>query len=205
MIMATHWQLSNKESENMKLHIGGTEQKDGWSILNIQPGEIVDFVGDVCDMSQFADDSVNEIYACHVLEHLSYAGPLQKALRECQRVLKPGGVFRFSVPDLDVLFELFRRPGLPLPLRHHLMRIIYGGQTDSFDFHYVGWTWEFAVIWLHDAGFRTANRVESFGLFNDCSEIQIEGQRISLNVVATTAAETDTEPDESSAPLALAD
>ena len=31
----------------MKLHIGGKETKEGWSILNIQKNEGVDFVGDI--------------------------------------------------------------------------------------------------------------------------------------------------------------
>ena len=31
----------------MKLHIGGKEKKEGWSILNIQKNDNVDFVGDM--------------------------------------------------------------------------------------------------------------------------------------------------------------
>ena len=31
----------------MKLHIGGKEIKEGWSILNIQNKKGVDFVGDI--------------------------------------------------------------------------------------------------------------------------------------------------------------
>ena len=50
----------------MKLHIGGKEKKEGWSILNIQKNKDVDFVGDISDLSQFNDNSINEIYASHV-------------------------------------------------------------------------------------------------------------------------------------------
>jgi hypothetical protein len=34
----------------MNLHIGGKEKKDGRKILNIQPGEHVDYVGDISNL-----------------------------------------------------------------------------------------------------------------------------------------------------------
>ena len=46
----------------MKLHIGGKEKKEGWSILNIQKNEGVDYVGDISDLSQFKDNSIKEIF-----------------------------------------------------------------------------------------------------------------------------------------------
>ena len=53
--------------------IGGKEKKQGWSILNIQKKDVekVDFVGDITDLSQFDDNSVEEIYASHVIEHVN--------------------------------------------------------------------------------------------------------------------------------------
>ena len=54
----------------MKLHIGGEAQKDGWKILNIQPKEGVDYIGSITDLSQFENESVDEVYASHVFEHV---------------------------------------------------------------------------------------------------------------------------------------
>ena len=45
----------------MKLHIGGEQVKEGWKILNIQKKEGVDFIGDITDLSQFQDNSIDEI------------------------------------------------------------------------------------------------------------------------------------------------
>ena len=45
----------------MKLHIGGEEKKEGWKILNIQKKDNVDFIGDITDLSQFEDNSIDEI------------------------------------------------------------------------------------------------------------------------------------------------
>ena len=60
----------------MKLHIGGEEAKEGWKILNIQKKDGVDFIGDISDLSQFKDNSIEEIYASHVFEHV-----IQKKLK----------------------------------------------------------------------------------------------------------------------------
>ena len=45
----------------MKLHIGGEKTKEGWKILNIQQKEGVDFIGDISNLGQFEDNSINEI------------------------------------------------------------------------------------------------------------------------------------------------
>jgi predicted SAM-dependent methyltransferase len=41
------------------------------------------------------------VYASHVLEHLSRQD-IEKALTETRRILKPGGIFRLVVPDLEL-------------------------------------------------------------------------------------------------------
>jgi len=48
----------------------------------------------------FHDATVDAVYHSHVLEHLPPATAAQ-LLRECHRVLRPGGVLRVGVPDLE--------------------------------------------------------------------------------------------------------
>jgi SAM-dependent methyltransferase len=55
--------------------------------------------GDILKGLPVAPDSVDGLYASHVLEHLSLAD-MRAALRNSFAVLKPGGVFRLIVPDL---------------------------------------------------------------------------------------------------------
>lgn len=58
-------------------------------------------------LPMYATDSIEVIRASHVLEHL----PLESAhllLAECFRVLRPGGVLRIAVPDLDIMVAKFR-------------------------------------------------------------------------------------------------
>ena len=168
----------------LRLHIGGETAKDGWKILNIQPGEYVDFVADCTDLSQFAAGSVAEIYASHVLEHLGYLDELPQALKECNRVLADGGALAVSVPDLEALCRLFLHPKLDMTARFHVMRIMFGGQTDPHDLHKVGLTEEFLRDYLQVAGFRDIARVDNLGLFDDTSELRLGGVPISLNMRA---------------------
>jgi len=171
-------------AEKLRLHIGGEVPRDGWKILNVQPGEHVDYVADCADLSQFETGTVAEIYASHVLEHLGYLDALPGALAEFHRVLAPGGRLRISVPDLETLCRLFLHPDLDLEGRFHVMRIIFGGQTDPHDFHKAGLTYGFLEDYLRVAGFREIARVDDFGLFDDTSTLRLGGVPVSLNVQA---------------------
>jgi len=172
------------ETAGLRLHIGGVVQKPGWRILNAQPGPGVDYVGDCRDLGRFADESVEEIYASHVVEHLGYVEDLPAALAEFHRVLKQGGVARIGVPDFEVICRLFLDPRLALEHRFHIMRMAFGGQKDPYDFHYVGLTYEFLEDYLKSAGFSRVERVGEFGLFEDGSSVKFGDIPVSLNVIA---------------------
>jgi predicted SAM-dependent methyltransferase len=165
------------------LHIGGREPKEDWKILNIQAGPAVDFIGDICDLSQFSDNVFDRIYASHVLEHVAQTKVLG-ALSGIIRVLKPGGEFMVSVPDLEILSHLILSPTASVDTKFHAMRMMFGGQVDPHDFHYFGWTPQFLQSFLTQVGFREIKRVESFGLFSDTSDFKPYGFPISLNVSA---------------------
>lgn len=168
----------------MKLHIGGKEVKQGWKLLNIQSGPGVDYVADLSDLSQFPAESVGEVYASHVLEHI----PQEKVpatLSGVQRILIKGGLFKVAVPDLEALCRLMLEASAPYEVKFHVMRMMFGGQLDAHDFHYFGWTLEFMTRYLADAGFSQLRRVDSFGLFDDTSEFRPYGVSVSLNVIAT--------------------
>lgn len=89
----------------MKLNIGsGMMQVAGWESYDIDPSLHPDHIGD-CEALPFEDDSIEEIYASHVLEHVPYDSP---ALSEWYRVLIPGGVCTVIVPDIIQVFYLWR-------------------------------------------------------------------------------------------------
>lgn len=168
----------------LRLHIGGQQPHPDWKIVNVQPGPHTDYVRSCSDLSIFDDETVAEIYASHVVEHLRYQRELGATLNEFNRVLVPGGTLYVSVPDLATLCTLFLDPALDGTSRFHIMRMMYGGQVDEADFHYVGLTHEFITYYLERAGFTDIRRVEDLGLFNDTSKLKFAGRLISLNVVA---------------------
>jgi len=176
-----------KTAEALRLHIGGKETHPDWKILDIEERPEVDFLGDAADLSQFADESVDAIYASHVLEHFYHSldNELVKTLTEWHRVLKPGGQLLISVPDLQTLCWLFLNPNL-LPMeKHYLMRVMFGGQTNQYDVHKVGFDADLLALYLNEVGFSDMEQVSEFNLFQDCSTIRVLGTLISLNVVAT--------------------
>jgi len=71
---------------------------------------------------EFEDSSFDFIVSEHFFEHLTLPDALA-LLRECQRILRPGGVIRTSVPDADLRsYAPPESPGYPgprVPWRHH--------------------------------------------------------------------------------------
>jgi predicted SAM-dependent methyltransferase len=62
--------------------------------------------GDVVRGLPVPDESCDGVYCSHVLEHLSLED-FDKAIRETFRILKPGGIFRLVVPDLQIHAETY--------------------------------------------------------------------------------------------------
>ena len=77
----------------------------------------------------YADGSVEEIYASHILEHFP-AGNTENVIKEWARVLKPGGRIRIAVPDFAVIAKAYIA-GADVPIGPYVM----GGQIDANDFH----------------------------------------------------------------------
>jgi predicted SAM-dependent methyltransferase len=170
---------------SVKLNIGSRTRTEGWTTFDIDPGPEVDVVGDCNDLSHFQDNSVDTIYASHVLEHLSYQGDVQAALKEWFRVLTPGGAVMISVPDIEMLCRLYLAPTLQREHRFQIMQIMFGGQVNEFDFHAAGLSYELLGYYLTTVGFTQIRRVEKFDLFDDCSLVNVAGVPISLNMTAS--------------------
>jgi predicted SAM-dependent methyltransferase len=82
----------------LRLNCGcGEYPLEGYINIDADQGVRPDIVA-VLPPIPYADESIDEIYAGHFIEHLDYeSGKL--FLRECYRVLKPGGKLGVIVPD----------------------------------------------------------------------------------------------------------
>jgi len=170
----------------MKLHIGGQEPHPDWKIFDVQKRPEVDFIGNANDLGIFEDESIDTIYASHILEHFYYGldSELVFTLAEWHRVLKVGGELMISVPDIQILCWLYSQPKLDVMKRFHIMRMMFGGQVDEYDVHKVGLDYDTLNMYLNELGFSKCLRVPEFNLFKDCSTISFLGYSISLNVIA---------------------
>lgn len=74
----------------------------------------VTHIGTAEDLSAIADDSLDFVVACHVLEHLEDPN---LALTEIHRVLRDGGIFFCALPESRVTFDRDR----PLTTLEHLL------------------------------------------------------------------------------------
>jgi predicted SAM-dependent methyltransferase len=166
-----------------KLHIGGTQRFAEWENLNIVPNPCVDHLCDARDLSRFPDDTFSDIYASHILEHFDYVKELGATLKEWYRVLKYGGKLYVSVPDLDILAQLFTHKELTFDERFFVMGMIFGGHADQYDYHMCGLNQEFLIMYLTQAGFIHIQRVDKFGFFEDGSCLMFKGVPISLNII----------------------
>lgn len=88
-----------------KLHIGcGKNYLAGWVNADITPfAELIIFLQ---WRIPFRDESLSLVFSEHVLEHVSLH-VAKKHLRELHRVLKPGGIVRIAMPDLDDIISCY--------------------------------------------------------------------------------------------------
>jgi predicted SAM-dependent methyltransferase len=101
----------------------------------------------------FRDETIDFIFSSHFLEHLERSSAV-RLLAECRRVLKPAGVLRIAVPDLEYAWELYRRGEKELMLHDYFF-------TDSlagFSQHRYAYDFELLSKVLRKVGFTNIQR-----------------------------------------------
>lgn len=91
------------------LHLGcGPKYLPGFVNIDGNLFNRLDLWLDVRNGLPFPSNSVDSIYSTHMFEHF-YSDELNLLLRECLRVLKPGGGIRLIVPNLESAITAYRR------------------------------------------------------------------------------------------------
>ena len=136
--------------------------------------------GDIVSGLPIADCVADGVYASHVLEHLSLAD-CRTALRNTLRLLRPGGIFRLVIPELEGRARRYleklrkgdteasswfmRATGLGAEHRKRgpvaLARAVFGGSA-----HLWMWDEKSMTAVLCEAGFVDVRRCR----FNDCED-----------------------------------
>jgi predicted SAM-dependent methyltransferase len=203
---AQRTQLGLDTKRDLKLHIGaGPTRLPGWVNSDISPSELS------FNLSwgiPLADDSVAFAYAGHVFEHLYYAGEALDMLREVRRVLKPGGVFRFIVPDMGLFLERYAAGDraffehwrthatkffgfFDTPMELVMMYSQVGRAASEFFAHKMGYDFETVEKLARRAGFTTVTRSDFMASehpelkvdsISAAANLSFEGRRYSLFV-----------------------
>jgi len=78
----------------------GGHPEPGWINSDIKDGDGIDISVDILDGLPLEDGSLDYAVSIHALPELLLTDQVV-ALRELRRVLKPGGILRLGLPDLD--------------------------------------------------------------------------------------------------------
>ena len=96
----------------LRLHLGcGSVIKPGWLNIDLHPK--ADLNLDLREPLPFPSQSAKLIYSEHVFECFAYPEPIGSLLRECLRILQPGGILSFAVPDGHLVLEHYLKNNHP--------------------------------------------------------------------------------------------
>jgi predicted SAM-dependent methyltransferase len=151
-------------SEFKRLHWGcGSERPAAWINSDIRDLPGIDLVCDILDGLPLETGSIDFAVSVHALQEIAYP-KLTDALAELRRVLKPGGVLRLVLPDLDKGIAAYQRGDRDYFLvpdeqtkclgGKFIVHMLWLGHSRSLFTH------DFIDELLHKAGFASVARCE---------------------------------------------
>ena len=119
----------------------------------------------LCKPLPYGDGSVDVIFSSHVFDVL-FLDEVEKLIRECHRVLKPGGICRIVVGDLDKKIKLYEAGDL----KNFIISMYTNTKRMSLkNLHHCAFTGPFLTKLFAEAGFHDC-RVLSYRVGN-CPDI----------------------------------
>ncbi len=162
------------EAHDLRLNLGaGHVLEPGYVNVDIRDLPGIDVVAAVDDLP-LTPASVMELRSSHLLEHFPEEELRRKLLPYWFSLLKPGGVFRAVVPDIEEMNRAFVRGEISF---ESLRLVTYGAQEYGGDFHFTAFTPESLRGLLQEAGFdepRLVARARENGV---CLEFEMSAMR----------------------------
>ena len=149
----------------MKLHLGcGERYLEGFVHIDLAKYDHIDYEMPVDNLEIFPENSVDVIYASHVIEYFDRE-EVKSVLEEWNRVLKENGVLRLAVPNFPQLIKVYKASG-------DLSKILgplYGKwKIDKKNiYHKTVYDEKSLTIILEQAGFRNIRKWDWKTVFSD--------------------------------------
>ncbi|MBP5973268.1 methyltransferase domain-containing protein [Brasilonema sp. CT11] len=181
--------LPNLGNCKRNLHLGcGYINHPKFVNIDGLPAPHIHYIRPIDNLSCFKRDTVDLIYASHCLEHFPHA-KVPEVLTEWFRVLKQGGILRLSVPDFDLLLDIYKDSGNDI---NTIITALMGGQDYKYNFHMIAFNKASLSALLKNAGFREVEEwlpgSSELTTFEDHSvcEFLVNGQKypVSINIQA---------------------
>lgn len=140
----------------MKLHLGcGSKYINNFINIDILDSSKADIICDVVSLEVFQEKTIDLIYACHVLEHFG-RNKYKDALKRWFDLLKPNGILRLSVPDIEACFNFYSKT----KELDKIIGLLYGKQDNPYNIHYIGFDFNSIKTSLIDIGFKEIKRYD---------------------------------------------
>ena len=154
-----------------RLHWGcGSVTPPGWINSDVRPGPGVDIAQDIRHGLPIASESLYYITSQHALQELPFL-EVVPALEELRRILRPGGILRLGLPDLERGIAAYLNNDAAYFLVPDSDAETISGklvvQLTWYGYSRTMFTWEFARELLLKARFRTVTRC-AFRTTNSC-------------------------------------
>lgn len=153
-------------------------------VLNVQFPKNVKYGNIIQGLPGIKENSCDGVYCSHVLEHLAL-NEFYKALKNTLKILKPGGIFRLVMPDLEVsvknyiqarengssdaAIQFMRNTGMALETRDNGLKAIATGALGNARHQ---WLWDYpaTIDALQKTGFKQVRKCS----FNDSADIKFK-------------------------------
>jgi len=174
----------------IKLHLGcGNKHIDGYTNIDIRYLPKVDEVDNIKYLRKYKENTIDVIYACHVLEHFG-RWEYEYVLQRWYKLLKPKGILRLAVPNFESICHYYNKT----KNLNDIMGLLYGGQDYDENHHYVTFDFKMLTNVLKKIGFKKIKKynwkITEHSSIDDFSKAYLphmdkSGTLMSLNIEAT--------------------
>lgn len=164
--------INNLTLKKLNLGCGHIAKED---FINVDMRELpgIDVIADVTSLP-FEPESIDTIYAAHLMEHFPEKVLCDVVLPHWFQLLKQGGDLIVIVPDAQAMIDEYVKNKFSFD---ELREVIFGGQEYEGDFHFTMFTPETMVGLLKESGFLKVDVITSGRKNGVCLEVEIHAKK----------------------------